>query len=146
MALSIEIGNMQFTNFKTVHRRKNNGFTLIELVIVMTIIAILVTVALPVFMTHIRHAREVVLMQDLTEMRNAIDNYITDKEKAPQSLEELVTAKYLRAIPKDPIDEAAEWQIEMGSEPIKPGGQPGIENVRSGASGTATDGRAYSEF
>ena len=137
---------MQFTNFKAGHRHRSNGFTLIELVIVMTILAILITVALPVFMTHIRHAKEVVLMQDLMEMRNAIDNYITDKEKAPQSLEELVSAKYLRSIPKDPIDAEAEWQVEMGSEPVKPGGQPGIENVRSGASGTSTDGRAYSEF
>ncbi len=137
---------MQRTKFTTIYPRKNHGFTLIELVIVMTILAILVTVALPVFMTHIRHAREVVLMQDLMEMRHAIDNYITDKEKAPQSLEELVTAKYLRAIPKDPIEEEAQWQVEMGSEPVKPGGQPGIENVRSGASGTSTDGRAYSEF
>ena len=137
---------MQFTNFKAGHRHKNSGFTLIELVIVMTILAILITVALPVFMTHIRHAKEVVLMQDLMEMRNAIDNYITDKEKAPQSLEELVSAKYLRSIPKDPIEAEAEWQVEMGSEPVKPGGQPGIENVRSGASGTSVDGRAYSEF
>ncbi len=137
---------MQFTNFKAGHRHQSKGFTLIELVIVMTILAILITVALPVFMTHIRHAKEVVLMQDLMEMRNAIDNYITDKEKAPQSLEELVSAKYLRKIPKDPIEEEAEWQVEMGSEPVKPGGQPGIENVHSGASGTATDGRAYSEF
>ena len=137
---------MQFTNFKAGSRQKNSGFTLIELVIVMTIIAIMVTVALPVFMTHIRHAREVVLMQDLMEMRNAIDNYITDKEKAPQSLDELVKAKYLRQIPKDPIEAEAEWQTEMGSEPVKPGGQPGIENVHSGASGAATDGRAYSEF
>jgi general secretion pathway protein G len=134
MAQNIETGNMQRTKFTTISRRKNHGFTLIELVIVMTILAILVTVALPVFMTHIRHAREVVLMQDLMEMRHAIDNYITDKEKAPQSF------------PKDPIGEEAEWQVEMGSEPVKPGGQPGIENVRSGASGTAMDGRAYSEF
>lgn len=118
-----------------------------ELVIVMTVIAILVSVAVPVYVTHVRRAKEVVLMNDLDEMRRAIDKYTVDKEKAPQSLQDLVTGGYLRKIPEDPITKSVEtWEIEMESEPYRPGVPAGIANVRSSADGTGTDGRAYKEY
>lgn len=137
----------QGMKFRARTRGSQRGFTLMELVIVMTIMAILTTVAVPIFITHIRRAREVVLMQNLQEIRHAIDKYITDKEKAPQSLQDLVSAGYLRKIPDDPITKSTDtWQIEMEKEPTKPGGQIGIENVRSGAEGQDTNGQAYSEY
>lgn len=118
-----------------------------ELVIVMTVIAILVSVAVPVYVTHVKRAKEVVLMNDLDEMRRAIDKYTADKEQAPQSLQDLVTGGYLRRVPEDPITKSDEtWEIEMESEPFRPGVQAGIQNVRSGAEGTGTDGRSYKDY
>ncbi|HEX4949339.1 MAG TPA: prepilin-type N-terminal cleavage/methylation domain-containing protein [Blastocatellia bacterium] len=128
---------------KTVQR----GFTLMELVIVMTVIAILVSVAVPVYVTYVKRAKEVVLMNDLDEMRRAIDKYTADKEKAPQSLQDLVTGGYLRRVPEDPITKSSEtWEIEMETEAPRPGVPAGIANVRSGADGAGTDGRAYKEY
>jgi general secretion pathway protein G len=133
--------------FHTAKQPAQRGFTLMELVIVMTVIAILVSVAVPVYVTHVRRAKEVVLMNDLDEMRRAIDKYTVDKEKAPQSLQDLVTGGYLRKIPEDPITKSVEtWEIEMESEPYRPGVPAGIANVRSSADGTGTDGRAYKEY
>jgi general secretion pathway protein G len=133
--------------FHTANKPEQRGFTLMELVIVMTVIAILVSVAVPVYVTHVRRAKEVVLMNDLDEMRRAIDKYTVDKEKAPQSLQDLVTGGYLRKIPEDPITKSVEtWEIEMESEPYRPGVPAGIANVRSSADGTGTDGRAYKEY
>ncbi len=123
------------------------GFTLMELVIVMTVIAILVSVAVPVYITHVKRAKEIVLMNDLDEMRRAIDKYAADKEKGAQSLQDLVTGGYLRAVPTDPLTKSSEtWEIEMETEPVRPGVPAGIGNVRSGAEGSGTDGRAYKEY
>lgn len=120
------------------------GFTLMELVIVMTVIAILMAVAIPIFITHIKHAKEVVLKANLDEMRRAIDKYTVDKEKPPGSLQDLVTAGYLRAIPEDPISRSADsWQTEDSKDTDL---GPGIANVRSGADGTDSQGKAYSEY
>ena len=127
--------------------RTARGFTLMELVIVMTILAILMAVALPVYITHIRRAREVVLQQDLDEMRRAIDKYTVDKERAPGSLEDLVSAGYLRSVPVDPITKAADtWKVEMETDASSPDVAPGISNVRSGADGTDTTGKSYAEY
>ena len=133
---------------KGLQRSQNErGFTLMELVIVMTILAILMAVALPVYITHIRRAREVVLQQDLDEMRRAIDKYTVDKERAPGSLEDLVSAGYLRSVPIDPITKAADtWKVEMETDPPSPDVPPGISNVRSGADGTDTAGKSYAEY
>lgn len=123
------------------------GFTLMELVIVMTIMAILVSVAVPVYVTHVKRAKEVVLMNDLDEMRRAIDKYTADKEQAPQSLQELVSGGYLRRIPTDPLTKSEDtWEVEMDSEPFRPGVPAGIKDVHSGADGTGTDGRSYKEY
>jgi general secretion pathway protein G len=118
-----------------------------EVVIVMTIIAILATVALPVYITHVKRAREVVLRHDLDEMRRAIDKYTVDKERAPQSLQDLVSAGYLRSIPIDPITKSADtWVTEMESEPPSPEVPAGIRDVRSGAEGEGSDGVPYSQY
>lgn len=138
----------------TVKRRERKqgvlarGFTLMELVIVMTIIAILATVAIPTFMKHIQRAKEVRLMHDLAVMRQAIDNYTQDKEEAPKSLQDLVSSGYLRQIPEDPLTKSADtWQTEMQSQDeVLPGKTAGIKDVRSGAPGTGTDGKSYSEY
>lgn len=123
------------------------GFTLMELVIVMTVIAILVSVAVPVYITHVKRAKEIVLMNDLDEMRRALDKYTADKEKGAQSLQELVSGGYLRAVPVDPLTKSNEtWEIEMETEPYRPGVPTGIANVRSSAEGTGTDGRSYKEY
>ncbi|HZN11110.1 MAG TPA: prepilin-type N-terminal cleavage/methylation domain-containing protein [Blastocatellia bacterium] len=122
------------------------GFTLMELVIVMTVMAILLAMALPIYVTHVKRAKEIVLKQDLDEMCRAIDKYTIDKERAPQSLQDLV-GSYLRAVPVDPITKSADtWQVEMETEAPSPDVAPGIINVRSGAEGNDTSGRAYSEY
>jgi general secretion pathway protein G len=135
------------TNSGPRRRALARGFTMMELVIVMTIIAILATIAVPVFRQHIQRAKEVRLMHDLAVMREAIDKYTIDKEEAPSSLQTLVSSGYLRRIPEDPLTRSADtWQTEMESEPSKPGGSVGLKDVRSGAEGAGSDGRPYSEY
>ncbi len=133
--------------FQAKNKSGQRGFTLMELVIVMTVIAILVSVAVPVYITHVKRAKEIVLMNDLDEMRRALDKYTADKEKGAQSLQELISGGYLRAVPVDPLTKSNEtWEIEMETEPYRPGVPAGIANVRSGADGSGTDGRAYKEY
>jgi general secretion pathway protein G len=127
--------------------RRQRGFTFLELLIVMTILAILAVVAVPVFLTNIKHARETRLHHDLVVMREAIDKYTVDKEKAPQSLQELVSAGYLKFLPEDPITKSTDtWRIEMETETILPDATPGIRDVKSGAEGTDSNGKPYSEY
>ncbi len=129
-------------------KRKQRGFTLIEMIIVIAIISILVSVAVPIYRVHILRANEAVLKEDLYSMRNAIDQYTQDKSKAPQSLDDLVSAGYLRAIPKDPFTNANNsWQTvqEDVLESIDQT-QPGITDVHSGSNLTGSDGSAYSTW
>ncbi len=128
-------------------RRAERGFTFMELLIVMVIIAILAAVAIPRFITHIRRAKEVVLQQDLWAMRRAIDYYTTDKEKAPGSLQELVSAGYLREIPKDPVCPECPWtEVPATLEGNDPNSSGGIGDVKSSAEGTDSNGKAFSEY
>ncbi|HEY7402886.1 MAG TPA: prepilin-type N-terminal cleavage/methylation domain-containing protein [Candidatus Angelobacter sp.] len=127
---------------------RQRGFTLIELIIVCAMIGILLGVMVPVYKTHIVHAKEAVLKQDLYNMRTAIDQYTQDKGKAPQELSEIVSAGYLHAIPQDPFTQSAEtWQVvqEDVMESIDQTA-PGITDVKSGSSLTSTDGTAYSSW
>jgi general secretion pathway protein G len=131
-----------------LRRRKSRGFTLIELMIVISIILILVSIAVPLYNQSIIRAREAVLRQDLFAMRSVIDQYTLDKGKAPQSLDDLVTAGYLKEIPKDPFTNARDtWQAEPEDVLLSVDqDEPGISDVHSGASGTGTDGTAYSSW
>jgi general secretion pathway protein G len=128
-------------------RRLRRGFTFVELMVVITIIVILISMAIPIYQKSITRAKESVLKTNLTTLRQVIDNYSYDKEKAPQSLQDLVTDGYLRAIPIDPMTGQADWQIIMedASQSIDQS-QPGIFDVKSISEKTGTDGKAYSTY
>ncbi len=129
-------------------RRQDAGFTLMELMIVMMIIGILMMVAIPRFASSIRQAREAVLKEDLHVMRAAIDSYTMDKQKAPQSLNDLVTEGYLREIPVDPITQSKDsWSADTNSDLYSVDQtDPGIVDVHSGSQEQGTDGQAYSTW
>lgn len=124
-------------------RRHTRGFTLIELLVVMAIIATLMSIVAPRYFDHVDRARENSLRQSLTVMRDAIDKYHADTGVYPKDLEELVTRRYLRAVPRDPVTESAtSWQIV----PPREGETGAMGDVRSGATGTTRDGTPYGEL
>ncbi|MBI3771687.1 MAG: prepilin-type N-terminal cleavage/methylation domain-containing protein [Gammaproteobacteria bacterium] len=124
-------------------RKNDSGFTLIELLVVMTIIATLLSIALPRYFNSLDNAKEVTLKQDLAQMRDAIDKFYSDTGKYPQTLDELVEKKYLRAIPPDPITETIDSWLTAAPEDST---MDEVFNVSSGAEGTARDGTLYSEW
>jgi general secretion pathway protein G len=129
------------------HKRQQRGFTLIELIIVCAMISILLGVMVPVYKIHLLHANEAVLKQDLRTMRDAIDQYTQDKQKAPQSLDDIVSAGYLPAIPKDPFTHAADWQtVQEDVMTAIDQTAPGITDVKSSSNLTGSDGTAYSSW
>jgi general secretion pathway protein G len=119
------------------------GFTLIELLVVMAIIATLLTLAVPRYFNSVDRSGEAVLRTDLATMREAIDKYYGDHAKYPDTLDDLVTRKYLRRIPPDPITESTDtWVIIAPDDPSK----GGVFDVRSGAQGVGQDGTPYREW
>jgi general secretion pathway protein G len=129
-------------------KKGESGFTLIELMVVMLIIAVLMMIAVPNYKAAIKAANEAVLKEDLHVMRQAIDSYTMDKQKAPQSLQELVEAGYLKSIPTDPITRTADGWIADQSDSMHSIDQsdPGIDDVHSGSQETGSDGQPYSTW
>jgi general secretion pathway protein G len=130
-------------------RRQDAGFTLMELMIVMAIIGILATLAIPSFVGAMRSAREAVLREDLHVMRAAIDSYTMDKQKAPQSLDDLIQDGYLRSIPEDPMTHSKETWVTDTSDTLSSVDQTdsgGINDVHSGSQESGTDGQPYSTW
>lgn len=131
-----------------LRRARQKGFTLIELMIVVSIILILISMAVPIYSTSILRAREAVLRNNLFTMRTLINQYTMDKEKAPQSLEDLVTAGYLKQIPVDPFTGSRDtWVVEQEDILMSVDQtQPGISDVRSGSDQTSSEGTPYSSW
>jgi len=134
------------TKMRTARGRE--GFTLVELMIVMLIIGVLLAIAVPRYERSIELAREAVLKEDLQTMRKAIDSYTMDKQKGPQSLDDLVQAGYLKSIPVDPITRRSDtWMTAQDSAMYSlDQTDPGITDVHSGAQATASDGSSYSQW
>ena len=124
------------------------GFTLVELIIVMSIMAILISIGVPSYTRSLLRAREAVLRDQLFTLRQLIDEYTMDKLQAPQTLDDLVTEGYLRELPKDPFTNSkTTWKVDQ-EDTLKAADQtqPGIVDVHSGATGTSIDGSAYASW
>ena len=132
----------------SANRRKNAGFTLVELMIVMAIIMVLAVVAVPSYISAMRAAREAVLKEDLHVLRNAIDSFTADKQKAPQTLDDLVQEGYLKKIPEDPMTRSKETWVTEKSESLNSVDQtdPGIDDVHSGSQEQGSNGQPYSTW
>jgi len=128
--------------------RSSRGFTLVELMVVMAIVSILLAIAVPIYQKSIIRSKESVLRNNLFTLRTMIDEYTIDKQKAPESLQDLVSEGYLRQIPQDPITGSDQtWHVIMEDTPI--GGStsaPGIFDVKSGSDRTGLDGTPYAEW
>jgi general secretion pathway protein G len=134
-------------------RRKSSGgrgFTLIELMIVVSMLLILISIAVPNYVTSVKRARESVLRQDLFTMRSVISQYTLDKQKMPQSADDLVQSQYLKQIPTDPMTNQANWNWHTADEGtiMSPDEQDqgGIDDVNSSSNDIGTDGIAYSQY
>jgi len=123
--------------------KKPDGFTLVELLVVMAIIAALMSIAAPRYFNSLEHAKETTLRQSLSGMREALDQFYGDNARYPQSLEELVERRYLRRLPMDPITERSDLWLTVAPPPDVPGL---VADVRSAAQGQGRDGSAYGEW
>ena len=124
------------------------GFTLVELMIVMAVVTILVSIAVPMYQRSLIRSKETVLKNNLFTLRTVIDEYTYDKQKAPQTLQDLVTEGYLRTIPMDPITKSSDtWKVVM-EDPTSAVSQsePGIFDVKSGSDQNSLDGSAYADW
>jgi general secretion pathway protein G len=128
-----------------VMSRSRRGFTLMELMVVMAIIASLLTLALPRYFHSVERSREAVLKQDLTIMRDAIDKFLADLGRYPLTLEELAEKRYLRKVPPDPITESATTWVTV-PPPDGNTSREGVYDVRSGAPGNSLDGEPYASW
>jgi len=125
-----------------IHADRRKGFTLVELLVVLAIIATLLAIAVPRYFQHVDRSKEAVLRENLAAVRDAIDQYHADKGRWPDSLESLADSRYLRTVPADPVTGSADTWITVPP----PGGGTGIYDIRSGAEGAASDGKTYAEW
>ena len=132
----------------TTRLRRSQGFTLIEMLVVMALIVVLASVGLIAYRTSVQRGREAVLKEDLYRMRDAIDQYHADKGKYPNDLNELVATSYIRRIPVDPITGSAEtWQlVQAEPDPSNPNAESGINDVKSGSEAAGMDGTNYADW
>lgn len=137
-------------NCNYIRGRKSRGFTLIELMIVVSVMLILIALAVPNYTNSVKRARESVLRQDLFTMRSVISQYTLDKQKMPQSADDLVQAGYLKQIPTDPMTNQANWNWHQAEEDtiMSPDEQDqgGIDDVFSSSTDVGTDGVPYSQY
>jgi general secretion pathway protein G len=142
------MGRNTVTGTDRLRRRRagEDGFTMIELMVVVTLVIVLASIGMAQYRNGVIRAQEATLKEDLFRMRDVIDQYYADKQKHPDSLEALVTEGYLRAIPKDPFTGSADtWQIiQAEPDPANPTADLGIFDVKSGSERTALDGSKYS--
>ena len=124
-------------------KARQHGFTLVELLVVMVLISLLLTIAAPRYFSSLDKSKETVLRQNLSLTRASLDKYYGDMGKYPDSLEMLVTKKYLRKLPFDPVTESTTTWIIIAPEEIDKGG---VFDIKSGAPGNASDGSAYSDW
>ena len=124
------------------------GFTFVELIVVITIVVILITMAIPIYNNTIKRSKETVLKQNLFTLRTVIDNYTFDKQKAPQSLQDLVTEGYLRTVPNDPMTGSNQTWRTIQEDAVQSVNQtePGIFDVKSGSDKMGLDGTPYAEW
>lgn len=122
------------------------GFTLLELVMVMTIVVVLAAIGVTSYQHIQSKARETILKENLRTMRKMIDQYAADKEKLPQALDDLVTESYMRDVPIDPITGEKDWVVDMGEDTVSRDGGTGVVDVHSAAAGEGSDGTAYKDY
>src|SRR6478752_585690 len=124
------------------------GFTMIELLVVLTLIIILATIGMTQYRSSVIHSREAVLKEDLFRMRDAIDQYYADKGQYPSTIDALVTDGYLRKVPEDPFTKSnSSWQtVPAEPDPANPTAEPGVYDIKSGSDQTALDGTKYAEW
>jgi general secretion pathway protein G len=127
---------------KKTGTKKARGFTLVELMVVLTVIALLLSVVVPDYVGRVRRAEEAVLQENLTLMRDALDKHFADAGKYPRTLEELVSKRYLRSIPKDPLTQTASWNVVGPTDPEK----GGVYDIHSAAKGVGSNGTPYERW
>ena len=132
----------------TMMKRLERGFTMVELLVVVSIIVILATMGMTQYRTSVIYSRESVLKEDLFRLRDAIDQYYADKGQYPSTLDALVSDGYVRKIPEDPFTESeSTWQsVPAEPDPNNPVAEPGVYDVKSGSDATALDGTRYAEW
>jgi general secretion pathway protein G len=137
---------LPFNPQSAIRNPQSRGFTLLELMIVISILIILAVIVLPQYRRTVQQAQESVLKDDLFQMRKLIDQFAADKGRLPQSLEDLVTEGYLREIPVDPMTEARDWNVEFGQDALSAEGGQGVTDVHSASSEIGSDGRPYNQW
>lgn len=139
-------GERQEATISLAGRKLKAGFTLLELMIVISIIIILAAITLPQYQKTITHTRETVLRDDLFKMRSLIDQFAADKGRLPQSVDEMVSEGYMRDVPVDPFTGQKDWAISTGEDPNSTDGQSGMTDVHSSSTEISSEGTPYSEW